>query len=112
MTSSQLISFLHTFLTVIQLICQWILSLTAVETLCTTTGAYTPTLSELHICLHVHVLTSQTFRLLFKIEDLYCRVHNSYIKAVVGDEILKSQAPPNNAQKIFIKKITQVRRST
>ncbi len=32
----------------------------------------------------------------FKIQDLYCHMHN---KAVIGNEILKSQAPSNNAQK-------------
>ncbi len=35
---------------------------------------------------------------------LYYHVHNSYIEAVVGSEILKSQAPSSNAQKICLKK--------
>ncbi len=34
-----------------------------------------------------------------KIQDLHCHVHNNYIEAVVGNEILKCQAPSNNAQK-------------
>ncbi len=34
-----------------------------------------------------------------KIQDLSCHVHNSYIEAVIGNEILKCQAPSNNAQK-------------
>ncbi len=35
----------------------------------------------------------------FNIQALYCHVHRSCTEAVVGNEILKSQAPSNNAQK-------------
>ncbi len=45
----------------------------------------------------------------FKIQYLCCNVHNNYTEAVVGNEILKSQAPSNNAQRICTKKITQVK---
>ncbi len=43
------------------------------------------------------------------IQDLYCHVRNNYMEAVVGNEILKSQAPSNNAQKICLKKITKLK---
>ncbi len=37
----------------------------------------------------------------FKIQDLYCHMHNIYMEAVVGNEILTSQAPSNYSQKIY-----------
>ncbi len=33
------------------------------------------------------------------IQDFICHMHNNYMGAVVGNEILKSQAPSNNVQK-------------
>ncbi len=44
----------------------------------------------------------------YKIQDLYCQMHNNYMEAVIGNEILKSQAPPTMLKK-FIKKVTQVK---
>ncbi len=44
-------------------------------------------------------------RQLFKCRFFYCHMHSSYSQAVIGNEILNCQAPPNNAQTIFIKMI-------
>ncbi len=43
---------------------------------------------------------------LIEIQDstLICRVHNNYMEAVVGNEIIQSQAPSNNAQKYVERK--------
>ncbi len=60
--------------------------------------------SNLLIC-----YTIWTFCWIFKIQHLYCHVHNNYLEAVVGNEILKCQDPSDNAQKICMKKITQVK---
>ncbi len=62
----------------------------------------------------IYKLIEKIFRLIdnenqrFKIQDLYCHVHNNYIEAIVGNEILKSQAPYNQIKIHGVKKITQV----
>ncbi len=48
---------------------------------------------------------------ILKIRDLYCRVHNNHIEVVVGNEILKSQAPSNNAQNMYKENHTNKRRT-
>ncbi len=49
------------------------------------------------------------FKIYFKISRFICHMHNTYMEAVIGNKILLSQALSNNAQKICIKKITQVK---
>ncbi len=62
-----------------------------------------------HVCLCVCTTLASSFAATsrFKIQDLYCYVHNNYIEAVVGNEIRKSQAPPTMLKKICVKNITQ-----
>ncbi len=38
---------------------------------------------------------------------LYCHMHNNYSEAFIGNEILNSQAPSNNAQAINIKRTSR-----
>ncbi len=40
----------------------------------------------------------------FKFSFFYCHMLNDYSEAVIGDEILNSQAPSNNVQTICLKK--------
>ncbi len=49
--------------------------------------------------------------LISRFQDLYCHIHNSYMEAVVGNEILKFQAPSSNAQKMYKENHTSKRRS-
>ncbi len=53
-------------------------------------------LSSVNPNIHRHPFVNR-----FKIQELYCHVQNSYTEAVVGNEILKFQAPSSNAQNMY-----------